>query len=104
MKFPGGMDMKKLMQQAQRMQEDLQRSLKEMRIEAASGGGIVSVVMSGEKQVVLLKIDPEAMADADMLQDLLIAAFNECGRKVDEAVQQQAMKNLNIPGLGGLFS
>lgn len=104
MKFPGGMDMKKLMEQAQRIQEDLQRALQEMRIEATAGGGMVTVVMSGNKQVVSLKIDPDVMTDADMLHDLLIAAFNECSRKVDEAVQQQTMKNLNLPGLGGLFS
>ncbi len=103
MKLPGGMDMKKMMQQAQRMQEELQRSLKEMRMEASSGGGIVTVVMSGEKQIVSLKIEQEAASDVEMLQDLIIAAVNECGRKVDEAVQQQAMKSLNIPGLGGLF-
>ncbi|MCS6804214.1 MAG: YbaB/EbfC family nucleoid-associated protein [Acidobacteriota bacterium] len=104
MKFPGGMNMKKLMQEAQRIQEDLQRALEEMRIEATAGGGMVTVVMSGHKQIVSLKIDPEVMTDADMLHDLLIAAFNECSRKVDEAVQQQTMKNLNLPGLGGFFS
>jgi DNA-binding YbaB/EbfC family protein len=100
----GGMNMKKMMEQAQRMQENLQKQLKEMRVEASSGGGIVNIVMSGDKQLISLKIDPEAASDVEMLQDLIIAAFNECGRKVDEAVQQQAMKSLNIPGLGGLFS
>lgn len=99
MKFPGNMDMRKIMEQAQQMQQ----TLKEMRVEASSGGGIVSVVMSGDKQIVSLNIDPEAGGDVEMLQDLIIAAVNECGRKVDEAVQQQAMKSLNIPGLGGLF-
>lgn len=103
MKFPGNMDMKKIMQQAQQMQEELQRTLKEMRVEASSGGGIISVVMSGDKQIVSLRIDPEAASDVEMLQDLVIAAVNECGRKVDEVVQQQAMKSLNIPGLGGLL-
>lgn len=104
MKFPGDLDIKKIMEQAQRMQEELQQTLKEMRVQASAGGGIVNVVMSGEKQIVSLTIDPEAISgDVEMLQDLIIAAVNECGRKVDEAVQQQAMKNLNIPGLGGLI-
>lgn len=104
MKLPGNMDMKKIMQQAQQMQEELQRTLREMRVDASSGGGMITVVMSGDKQIVSLKIDPEAASgDVEMLQDLIIAAVNECGRKVDEAVQQQAMKSLNIPGLGGLL-
>ena len=104
MKFPGNLDMKKMMEQAQKMQEELQQTLKEIRVGASSGGGIVSVTMSGEKQIVSLTIDPEAVSgDVEMLQDLIIAAVNECGRKVDEAVQQQVMKSLNIPGLGGLL-
>jgi len=104
MKFPGNFDMKKMMEQAQRMQAELQRTLREIRVEASSGGGIVNVTMTGEKQIVSLTIDPEAVSgDVEMLQDLIIAAVNECGRKVDEAVQQQAMKGLNIPGLGGLL-
>jgi nucleoid-associated protein EbfC len=78
--------------------------LKDMRIEASAGGGMITVMMSGDKQIVSLRIDPEATGgDIEMLQDLIIAAVNECGRKVDEAVQQQAMKSLNVPGLGGLL-
>lgn len=104
MKLPGNLNMKNLMEQAQKMQEELQQALKEIRVEASSGGGIVTVTMSGDKQIVALKIDSEAAGgDVEMLQDLIIAAFNECGRKVDEAAQQQAMKHLNLPGLGGLF-
>lgn len=102
MKFPGNMDIQKMLEQAQRMQEELRRTLKEMRVEASAGGGMVKVVMSGDKQIVSLTIEPEASEDIEMLQDLIIAAVNECGRKVDEAIQQQALKNLNLPGLGGL--
>ncbi|RMG52010.1 MAG: YbaB/EbfC family nucleoid-associated protein [Acidobacteria bacterium] len=96
------MDIQKMLEQAQRMQEELRRTLKEMRVEASAGGGMVKVVMSGDKQIVSLTIEPEASEDIEMLQDLIIAAVNECGRKVDEAIQQQALKNLNLPGLGGL--
>ncbi len=102
MKFPGNMDIQKMLEQAQRMQEELRRTLKEMRVEASAGGGMVKVIMSGDKQIVSLTIEPEASEDIEMLQDLIIAAVNECGRKVDEAIQQQALKNLNLPGLGGL--
>jgi hypothetical protein len=98
------LNMEKMMEQAQKMQEELQETLKQIRVDASSGGGIVSVTMSGDRRIVSLRIDPEAAkGDIDMLQDLIIAAFNECGRKVDEAVQAQAMKRLNIPGLGGLL-
>ena len=100
MKLPGGFgfDMKKMLEQAQKMQAELQRSLKDMRVEASAGGGMVNVVMAGNKEVVSLKIDPEVIAgDLEMLQDLIVAALNECGRKVDELVQQTAMKNLNLP-------
>jgi nucleoid-associated protein EbfC len=104
MKLPENLDFGKIMQQAQQMQQELQQSLKEARVEASSGGGIVKVVMSGDKQIVTLAIDPQAAQDdVEMLQDLIIAAVNECSRKVDEVVQQQALKNLNIPGLGGLL-
>lgn len=102
MKFPGNMDIQKMLEQAQRMQEELRRTLKEMRVEASAGGGMVKVIMSGDKQIVSLTIEPAASEDIEMLQDLIIAAVNECGRKVDEAIQQQALKNLNLPGLGGL--
>ncbi|MBI4467716.1 MAG: YbaB/EbfC family nucleoid-associated protein [Acidobacteria bacterium] len=97
MKIPG-FDMKKMMEQAQKMQEEMQRSLKEIRVEASSGGGMVSVVMTGTKELLSIKIDAEvASGDLDMLQDLIVAAINECGRKVEEAIKQTAMKNLNLP-------
>ncbi len=98
MKFPGGFDMKKMLEQAQKMQSELQQKLKELRIEASAGGGMVSVVMAGNKELISIRIEPEvATGDLEMLQDLITAAVNECGRKVDEAVQQAALKNLNLP-------
>ncbi len=80
---------RQLMKQAQQMQEKLQRELAELIVEASVGGGMVTVKMSGHKQVVGVKIDPEVMdpKDPGMLEDLIVAAVNEAGRKVDETMQ-----------------
>ncbi|HET9229592.1 MAG TPA: YbaB/EbfC family nucleoid-associated protein [Thermoanaerobaculia bacterium] len=94
--------MRQLMKQAQEMQERLQRELNELVVEASVGGGMVTVKMSGHKQVVGVKIDPEAMDkdDPSMLEDLIVAAVNEAGRKVEETMQGKmgAMAS-NLPGL-----
>jgi DNA-binding YbaB/EbfC family protein len=81
--------MQKLMKQAQEMQERLHRELDEMVVEASVGGGMVSVKMSGHKQLVAVKIEPDAMdpSDPSMLEDLIVAAVNEAGRKVEETMQ-----------------
>ena len=83
------MNIQKLMRQAQQMQERMQRELAELEVEATVGGGMVSVRMSGHKQVVAVKIDPEVLdpEDPGMLEDLVLAAVNEAGRKVDEEMQ-----------------
>jgi len=102
MKLPDDLNIQKMLEQAQKMQEELQNTVKQIRVEASAGGGAVTVTMSGTKEITALKIDPEvASSDVEMLQDLVIAAVNECGRKVDETIQQHAMKNLNLnlPGL-----
>src|ERR1700687_2836550 len=80
--------MQKLMKQAQQMQERLQRELAETVVEASVGGGMVTVKMSGHKQLVSVKIDPEVMDkdDPSMLEDLIVAAVNEAGRKVEETM------------------
>ena len=93
-----------MMKQAQQMQERLQKQMAELRIEATAGGGMVTVVMNGAKQVISIKIEPEAVSkeDIDMLQDLILAALNDAHRKADEAMQQQMsgmMGGLKIPGL-----
>src|SRR3954453_4779335 len=77
--------MRQLMKQAQEMQEKLQRELNELVVEPSVGGGMVTVRMSGHKQLVGCKIDPEAMdkEDPSMLEDLIVAAVNEAGRKVE---------------------
>lgn len=80
---------RQLMKQAQQMQEKLQRELAELIVEATVGGGMVCVRMSGHKQVVSVKIDPEVMdpKDPSMLEDLIVAAVNEAARKVEETMQ-----------------
>jgi hypothetical protein len=93
-----------MMKQAQQMQARMQKQMEEMRVEATAGGGMVTVTMNGSKQVLALKIDPEAVSkeDVDMLQDLILAALNDAHRKVDEEMQKQMggmMGGLKIPGL-----
>ena len=98
------MNIQKMMKQAQQMQERLQKQMAEMRVEATAGGGMVTVVMNGDKQLLSLKIDPEAVSkdDVEMLQDLILAAINDAQRKVDEALpaaDEGMMGGMKIPGL-----
>jgi nucleoid-associated protein EbfC len=98
------MNIQQMMKQAQQMQERLQKQMAEMKVEATSGGGMVTVVINGAKQIQSLKIDPEAVSkeDVEMLQDLIVAAINDAHRKADEALSQQMggmMGGLKIPGL-----
>jgi DNA-binding YbaB/EbfC family protein len=98
------MNIQQMMKQAQQMQERMQKQMADMRIEATAGGGMVTVVMNGSKQVLSLKIDPEAVSkdDVEMLQDLILAAINDGQRKADEALSQQMsgmMGGMKIPGL-----
>ena len=94
--------MQKLMKQAQEMQERLQRELNQLVVESSVGGGMVTVKMSGHKQLVGCKIDPEAMDpnDPSMLEDLIVAAVNEAGRKVEETMQgRMGSMASSLPGL-----
>jgi nucleoid-associated protein EbfC len=98
------MNIQQMMKQAQQMQERLQKQMAELRVEATAGGGMVTVVMSGNKQLVSLKIDPEVVSkeDVEMLQDLIVAAFNDAHRKVDQQLEQQLggmMGGMKIPGM-----
>jgi DNA-binding YbaB/EbfC family protein len=98
------MNIQQMMKQAQQMQERLQRQMSEMRVEASAGGGMVTVVMNGMKQVLSLKIDPEVVSkdDVEMLQDLIVAAINDGHRKVEEEMNRQVggmMGGLKIPGM-----
>ncbi|HEY7786389.1 MAG TPA: YbaB/EbfC family nucleoid-associated protein [Pyrinomonadaceae bacterium] len=104
MKFPGGLNIQQMMKQAQQMQERMSKEMDELRVEASSGGGVVSVQMKGNHEIISLKIDPEAVKDGDveMLQDMILAAINEANRKVDEAMKGK-LGGMLPPGLGGLF-
>jgi len=104
MKFPGGFNIQQMMKQAQQMQERMQQEMEELRVEATAGGGVVTVEMKGNHELIRLKIDPEAVKDGDveMLQDMIVAALNEANRKVDEAMKGK-LGGMLPPGLGGLL-
>ena len=80
-----------MMAKAQEMQRQMQQRMQEIVVEATAGGGSVSVRMNGAKQMLGCKIESELMqsGDLEMLQDLVTAAVNEAGRKVDQAMQSQ---------------
>ncbi len=93
-----------MMKQAQEMQERLKKQMAELRVEATAGGGMVTVTVNGTKQVLSITLDPEVVSkdDVEMLQDLIVAAINDAGRKVDEQLAQSMgglMGGLKIPGL-----
>ncbi len=93
-----------MMKQAQEMQERLKKQMTELRVEATAGGGMVTVAVNGAKQLESIRIDPEIVSreDVEMLQDLIVAAVNDAGRKVDEQLGQSMsglMGGLKIPGL-----
>ena len=97
------MNIQAMMKQAQEMQERLKKQMADLRVEASAGGGMVTVVVSGAKQVQSITIDPEVVSkdDVEMLQDLIVAALNDAHRKVDEQLGQ-SMSGL-MGGLKGLF-
>ncbi len=125
------LNISEMLARASQMQEEVQRKLGETVVEASSGGGAVTATMNGKKQLLKLRIDPSAVAgmggsqprdpthsvgtpadrsssagwepDVEMLEDLVVAAINEAGRKADEAIKssmQGLLGGLNIPGLG----
>ena len=98
------MNIASVMQQAKQMQEQMQKRMAEMRVEASAGGGMVTVVVNGSKQLQSLRIDPEVVKkdDVEMLQDLILAAVNDAHRKVDDAMKQKMgglLGGLGLPGL-----
>ena len=98
--------MQQLMKQVQQMQEQFQKQLEEIEVEATAGGGMVAVRMNGQKQLLSIRVEKEAVGtgDVELLQDLILAAVNEASRKVDEQVSGQ-MGNLGsglkLPGIFG---
>ncbi len=103
MKFPGGMNIQQMMKQAQAMQENMQKEMEAMTVEASAGGGVVTVQMRGTREIEKLTIDPEAVkeGDVEMLQDMIVAAINEAARKVDEAMKSK-LGGMLPPGMGNL--
>ncbi len=97
MKMPG--NMQQMMKQAQQMQQKLQEEVAQIRVDATSGGGMVSVKMDGHKNVLSVKIDPEVVGDVEMLQDMMVAALNEAVKKVEEETQGKMSGLLGGMGL-----
>ena len=100
----GGLNLQELMSQAKKQYEVMQKKMEETVVEGSSGGGSVTVSMDGRKQVLKIKIDPEVAKDNDleMLQDLITAAVNGAGRKVDDAMKSTMggmLGGMGIPGL-----
>ena len=100
----GGFNIQELMSKAKQQYDVLQKKMQETVVESTSGGGSVTVKMDGRKQVLSIKIDPEVAKsdDLEMLQDLITAAINGAGRKVDEAMQSSMggmLGGLGIPGI-----
>ena len=98
------MNIQQMMKQAQQMQERLQKQMADLRVEGNAGGGMVTVVVNGGKQVQSITIDPEVVSkdDVQMLQDLIVAAINDAQRKADEAMQKSMggmLGGLKIPGM-----
>lgn len=106
--FPGMGNMNNLMRQAKKMQEQMlkmQEELEEKTVEASAGGGVVTVVANGKKEIVEITIDPGVVDpdDVEMLQDLIMAAANEALRQAEEMVQNEMSKITGGMGLPGLF-
>lgn len=98
------MEMQRMLKAAKEMQDRLQKELAEMRVEGSSGGGMVTVVMDGRKAPVSVRIDREVVDrdDVDMLQDLVLAAFNDAAAKVDARTEERLGAlgaGLKIPGM-----
>ena len=106
--LPGGKNMQQLMKQAQKMQAEIMKQQEELAntvFSASSGGGMVTIEMNGQFEVISLKIDPQVVdpEDVEMLEDLILAAIQEVINKVNEAsnsVMSKVTGGINIPGLG----
>src|SRR6266700_436233 len=103
-RFPVGLNIQAMMKQAQQMQEKMAREMEELRVDASAGGGVVTVQMKGDHEIISLKVGPEIVKenDVEMLQDMIVAAVNEANRKVNEAMKSK-LGSMLPPGLGNLF-
>jgi DNA-binding YbaB/EbfC family protein len=99
------MDLQKMLKSAKDMQDRLEKEMAEMRVEGTSGGGMVTVVLDGQKRLLSLRVEPEVVNrdEIEMLQDLIVSAFNDAAAKADEALKQKLgglTGGLKIPGMG----
>jgi hypothetical protein len=97
-------ELQKMMKAAQELQEKVQKELAEMRLEGSSGGGMVTVVLDGQKNCLEVKLEPEVVNkdDLEMLQDLIVSAFRDAVTKVEAEVNRKMSglaAGLKIPGL-----
>ena len=104
----GGMNQMQMMKQAQKMQQDLlkmQQEMEEKQYEATAGGGVITAVCGGNRELKSITIDPEAVdpEDVEMLQDMIVAAVNEAMRKAEADSAQNMSKLTGGLNLGGLF-
>ena len=105
----GGMNMNKMLKQAQKMQEDMakaQKELEEKEVEASVGGGAVTVKVNGQKELLEVKFNDEivkeAAEDKEMLEDLVLSAVKEAMRQAEELSEKEMSRvtgGMNIPGL-----
>jgi len=98
------MNLKRMMDQARQMQEEMGRRVEKISVEGTAGGGAVTIGMNGKREVLSVKLDPQAVdpQDLEMLQDLILAAFQDASRKVEEKVQKEVggmLGGMGIPGL-----
>ena len=104
MKLPGNVNMQQMMRQAQQMQEKMQQDIALIKVTATAGGGMVTVTMDGQKNLLSVKIDPEVAGDVEMLQDMVLAACGEAVKQVEAQIQQKMGGMLGGMGLPpGLF-
>jgi DNA-binding YbaB/EbfC family protein len=102
MKLPG--NMQQMMRQAQQMQEKMQQDIAAIRVESTAGGGMITVHMDGQKNLLSIKIDPEVAGDVEMLQDMVLAACGEAVKQVEAQIQSKMGGMLGGMGLPpGLF-
>ena len=102
MKLPG--NMQQMMRQAQQMQEKMQQDIALIKVTATAGGGMVTVTMDGQKNLLSIKIDPEVAGDVEMLQDMVLAACGEAVKQVEAQIQSKMGGMLGGMGLPpGLF-
>lgn len=100
----GSFNIQEMLSQARKQYEVLQKKMQDTVVEASAGGGSVTVKMDGRKQLLAIKIDPEAVrsGDVEMLQDLVTAAVNEAARQIDQTVQSTVggmLGGMGIPGI-----